>query len=139
MARSVPGSSPTSDAPNRRPSVRETSSALASCTTWLFVSTYPSVEITTPEPAPRVSAPPLRVLIPMLTTEGPTASTTETTAWEYASSSSCSSIATGVSRAASASSLSLASSATTARTSLMAGVGMPRSADRIPRGRRRYA
>jgi hypothetical protein len=36
----------------------------------------------TPEPAPRISGRLPRALTPMLTTEGPTASTTETTAWD---------------------------------------------------------
>jgi hypothetical protein len=43
---------------------------------------YPSEEMMTPEPAPRISGRLPRALTPMLTTEGPTASTTETTAWD---------------------------------------------------------
>jgi len=54
-ARSVSGSSPTSSAATGRPSANATSIRVASCTTWLLVSTNPSGVNTNPEPLPGTS------------------------------------------------------------------------------------
>jgi hypothetical protein len=81
-ARSVSGSSPTSVAGTRRPSASIAVIFAAPWTTWLFVSTKPSVVNTNPEPEP--SARPRRSACStsIFTTEGETRSTAPTTASE---------------------------------------------------------
>src|SRR6266446_2378363 len=54
-ARSVSGASPTSSDATGRPSANATSMRVASCTTWLLVSTNPSGVNTNPEPLPGTS------------------------------------------------------------------------------------
>ena len=90
-ATSVPGSSPTIVASNRRPSLRVTAILSAPWTTWLLVRTKPSGVKTKPEPLPlasrrpRAGAPPgwRNVLIAsMKTTEGLIRSAVSTTARE---------------------------------------------------------
>src|SRR5579859_343132 len=86
-ARSVAWSTPTTWARELAPSVNPSSSSGAPDATCAFVSTYPSGVKTTPEPAPDG---PRRERRAMLTTAGPTSSTTPITALEYASSTSAS-------------------------------------------------
>jgi len=75
---SVCGSSPTTSAGSRRPSVKTTSNRAAPCTTWLLVRMYPLVVKMKPDP------PPLG-LRSIFTTLGRIRRTASVTASEYAS------------------------------------------------------
>src|SRR2546427_10919890 len=87
-ARSLSGSAPTTSTSCSVPSMNDALAAPPAATTWAEVTRNPSGVMTTPDPAPPNPRParPMR----RLATDGRTASATELTMTEYASSASCS-------------------------------------------------